>query len=391
MGRLLLDLKVVDQRTVDKFRKEAESIGKSSFHLAWVLDQRPDERDHGVTIDTAMNRFETDKTAFTLLDAPGHRDFVPNMIAGASQADFAILVVDATVGAFEAGLKGQTREHALLLRSLGVSRIIVAVNKLDTVGWSQDRFEEISQQVSGFLSAAQFQAKNIAFVPCSGLNGDNITRRSTASAASWYKGPILIEELEASETSQRALTQPLRMSVSEVYKTTISPITVSGRIDAGTIQTGDAVLIQPSGQKAYIKSLEHNSELIDWAVAGQNIALHLMGPDELSVRGGDMVCSVTDPVPAVDTFTAKVLAMGVILPMHLDVHRGRLHDGGQITQLVALLYKSTGEITKKKPRIVKAGEVARLVVKLTNKAPLEKGQRVILRSGGETVGAGLLE
>jgi elongation factor 1 alpha-like protein len=391
MGRLLLDLKVVDQRTVDKFRKEAESIGKSSFHLAWVLDQRPDERDHGVTIDTAMNRFETDKTAFTLLDAPGHRDFVPNMIAGASQADFAILVVDATVGAFEAGLKGQTREHALLLRSLGVSRIIVAVNKLDTVGWSQDRFEEISQQVSGFLSAAQFQAKNIAFVPCSGLNGDNITRRSTASAASWYKGPILIEELEASETSQRALTQPLRMSVSEVYKTTISPITVSGRIDAGTIQTGDAVLIQPSGQKAYIKSLEHNSELIDWAVAGQNIALHLMGPDELSVRGGDMVCSVTDPVPAVDTFTAKVLAMGVILPMHLDVHRGRLHDGGQITQLVALLDKSTGEITKKKPRIVKAGEVARLVVKLTNKAPLEKGQRVILRSGGETVGAGLLE
>lgn len=164
MGRLLYDLKVVDQRTIDKHRKEAESIGKSSFALAWVLDQGTDERSQGVTIDIGMNKFETDKTAFTILDAPGHRDFIPNMIAGASQADFAVLVIDASTGSFESGLKGQTKEHALLVRSMGVQRIIVTVNKLDTVSWCKPRFDEIQQQVSAFLTAAGFQAKNLAFL-----------------------------------------------------------------------------------------------------------------------------------------------------------------------------------------------------------------------------------
>jgi elongation factor 1 alpha-like protein len=391
MGRLLLDLKVVDQRTVDKYRREAESIGKSSFHLAWILDQRPEERSRGVTIDIAMNKFETDKTTFTILDAPGHRDFIPNMIAGASQADFAILVIDATIGAFEAGLKGQTREHALLLRSMGVSRIIVAVNKLDTVDWSQERFQEISQQVSGFLSRTNFQAKNITFVPVSGLRGDNITRRSTADAASWYTGPLLIEELERSETSKRAIAQPLRMIISELHRTTASPLTVSGRIDAGSLQTGDAVLVQPSGERAYIKSIEQDGERASWAVAGGNVALHLTGIDAMHVRAGDMVCSVADPVPAVDTFTAKVLAMEMITPMQTDVHRGRLHVAGQVVRLVALLDKVGGAVTRKKPKVVQPGEVARVVVQLASKAPLEKGQRVVLRKGGQTIGAGMLE
>jgi len=173
MGRLLYDLKVVDKRTIDKYRKEAEAMGKSSFALAWVLDQGTEERSRGVTIDIATNKFETEKTAFTILDAPGHRDFIPNMIAGASQADFAVLVIDASTGSFESGLKGQTKEHALLVRSMGVQRLIIAVNKLDTVFWSQDRFDEISQQVSAFLTNAGFLPKNITYIPLSGLLGDN--------------------------------------------------------------------------------------------------------------------------------------------------------------------------------------------------------------------------
>ncbi|KAL1871608.1 hypothetical protein VTK73DRAFT_1957 [Phialemonium thermophilum] len=391
MGRLLLDLNVVDQRTIDKFRKEAEKIGKSSFALAWVLDQRTEERARGVTIDIATNRFETDKTVFTILDAPGHRDFIPNMIAGASQADFAILVIDAGVGEFESGLKGQTREHSLLIRSMGVSRIIVAVNKLDTVNWSKERFDEITDQVSGFLTATGFQAKNISFVPVSGLNGDNLVRRSENPAASWYQGPTILEELENSEPTARALAKPLRMTVSEVFRTMQSPVTVSGRIDAGSLQTGDALLVQPSGEKAYVKSLQLDEQPVDWAVAGQNVVIHLSNIDPIHVRVGDIICDPARPVPCLDTFTLKALAFDFLMPMQVDVHRGRLHSAGRIEEIKALLDKVTGAVTKKKPKIVKPANVARIVVKLGSKVPLEAGQRVVLRSGGETVAAGLLE
>src|SRR5271170_104807 len=215
MGRLLFDLKAIDQRTMDKYKNEAERIGKGSFAFAWILDQGTEERARGVTIDIATNKFETEKTAFTILDAPGHRDFIPNMIAGASQADFAVLVIDASIGSFESGLRGQTREHALLVRSMGVQRIIIAINKLDTVSWSQDRFAEISQQVSAFLTAAGFLSKNITFIAVSGLHGDNIVTHSTESAASWYKGPTLVEELDNSEPISRALDKPLRLTIGD--------------------------------------------------------------------------------------------------------------------------------------------------------------------------------
>ena len=391
MGRLLLDLKVVDQRTVDKLRKEAEKIGKSSFALAWVLDQRTEERARGVTIDIATNRFETESTVFTILDAPGHRDFIPNMIAGASQADFAILVIDASTGAFESGLKGQTREHSLLIRSMGVSRVIVAVNKLDTVDWSKERFDEITHQVTGFLTATGFQPKNISFVPVSGLHGDNLVNRSTNPAASWYQGPTIVEELESSEPTTRALNKPLRMTISEVFRTPQSSITVAGRIDAGSLQMGDALLVQPSGEKAYIKSVQLDEEPVDWAVAGQNVVLHLSNIDPIHVRAGDIICDPAQPIQCLDSFTLKALAFDFLMPMQVDVHRGRLHSAGTIESIPALLDKVTGAVTKKKPKIVKPAAVARLVIKLASKVPLEAGQRVVLRSGGETVAAGLLE
>ncbi|GAW13989.1 hypothetical protein ANO14919_033810 [Xylariales sp. No.14919] len=391
MGRLLLDLGVVDQRTIQKYRKEAESIGKSSFALAWVLDQRSEERSRGVTIDIATNKFDTDATSFTILDAPGHRDFIPNMIAGASQADFAILVVDATTGAFEAGLKGQTREHSLLLRSMGVSRIIVAINKLDTVGWSRERFDEISQQVSGFLSATGFQLKNVSYIPVSGLHGDNLVNKSSDPASSWYNGNTLIAELESSEPMTRALTKPLRMTISEVFRSPQSPLTISGRIDAGSLQAGDALLVQPSGEKAYVKSLELDSEPVDWGVAGQNVVIHLSNIDPIHVRVGDIVCDPKQPIACIDTFTVKVLAFDILMPMQVDVHRGRLHAAGQIVEIPALLDKVKGTVLKKKPKIIKPAGVARIVVRMSNKVPLEIGQRVVLRSGGQTVAAGLLE
>ena len=392
MGRLLADLKAVDQRTLDKYRREADKIGKGSFALAWVLDQGTEERARGVTIDIATNKFETEKTAFTIVDAPGHRDFVPNMIAGASQADFAVLVIDSSTGKFESGLKGQTKEHALLVRSMGVQKIIVAVNKMESVEWSKDRFDEIEQQVSSFLTAAGFQAKNIAFVPCSGIQGDNITRRSEDPNVSWYTGRTLIDELETSERYSHALDKPLRMTIADVFRGSVqNPLSISGRIEAGSLQVGDQLLTMPSGESATIRSLEVDDEPSDWAVAGQNVVLNLANIDPVHLRSGDVICRPSSPIQNITSFTTKVLAFEHLLPSMVDIHRGRLHVPGRISRLIATLDKGTGAPVKKKPKIVGPGAVARIVVEMEQGVPLEAPTRVVLRAGGETVAAGLLE
>lgn len=395
MGRLLYDLKVVDQRTLEKYRKEAESIGKSSFALAWVLDQGTDERSQGVTIDIGMNKFETDRTAFSILDAPGHRDFIPNMIAGASQADFAVLVIDASTGSFESGLKGQTKEHALLVRSMGVQRVVVAINKLDALSWSRDRFTEIQQQVSAFLTAAGFQSKNLAFLPCSGLTGDNIVRKVTDPKASWYDGPPLITLLESSEPFTRAIGKPLRLIIDDIFRGGVqNPLSISGRIDAGSVQIGDVIVVVPSNETAFIKGIEVDSQPSDWAVAGQNVIFHLADIEQKYLKTGGIICPPSSPVKPLKSFTMKVLAFEHILPMAIEVHRGRLHAPGKISKLVAILDKSTGQPVeggKKKVKIVKPGQAVRVVVEVEEAMALEVGDRVVLRAGGQTVGAGLLE
>lgn len=393
MGRLLYDLKVVDQRTLDRYRKEAESIGKSSFTFAWVFDQGTEERNRGVTIDIATNKFETEKTNYTILDAPGHRDFIPNMIAGASQADFAVLVIDASTGSFESGLKGQTKEHALLVRSMGVARLIVAVNKLDTVDWSQDRFSDISTQVLAFLTAAGFLAKNIAFVPCSGLTGENVVQQSQDRLlSSWYQGPPLLSLLDASEPITRALEKPLRLTINDIFRGSIThPLSISGRLDAGSIQIGDTILAMPSSETAFVKAIEVDCAPADWAVAGQSATLHLADIDAKYLKAGDVICPPTAPVKNTSTLTSKILAFSHVMPMHVEVHRGRLHTAGRIMRLVAVLDKGSGAVVKKHPRLIKPGSVARIVVELDEAVPLEAPARVILRAGGETVAAGLLE
>ena len=393
MGRLLFDLKAVDQRTMDRYKKEAERIGKASFAFAWVLDQGSEERERGVTIDIATNNFETDKTSFTILDAPGHRDFVPNMIAGASQADFAVLVIDASTGNFESGLKGQTKEHALLVRSIGAQRIIVAVNKMmDAADWSKERFDDIQQQMSAFLVSAGFQPKNTTFVPCSGLEGSNILQKVDDKRASWYSGPTLVETLDKSEPTTFALDRSLRMTINDVFRGGVqNPLSISGRIEAGNVQVGDAALIMPSGETAYIKGVDVDEEPQDWAVAGQNVTLHLTGIDPIHLKTGDVLCSPASPIRNIAEFKAKILALDHLTPMTVDVHRGRLHVPGRIFQLLALLDKSTSEPLKKKPKIVQPGEWVRVIVRLDQAVPLETPSRVILRANGETVATGIIE
>lgn len=431
MGRLLYDLKAIDQRTIDKYKKEAESIGKGSFAFAWVLDQGTEERARGVTIDIAQNTFSTTTTDFTILDAPGHRDFVPNMIAGASQADFAVLVIDASTGNFESGLRGQTKEHAILVRALGVQRLIVAVNKMDMALWSQERFEEIQSQLSTFLSSAGYTSSNVIFIPCSGLQGDNILNPTTDTRASWYNnGPTLVSALEDSESPTTfAIEKPLRLTIADVFRGGVTnPLSISGRIEAGSLQIGDTVLVQPSGETAAIKAVEldfdtpstnDNEDTYEppaYAVAGQNAILHLQPlttPSSTSASGatdedsdikpGDILCSPSSPVPVVRSFTIKLVAFEHLTPMLVDVHRGRLHVPGRIVRMLETLDRS-GKVVKKRPKVVMPGGWVKAEVELESSdgkegkdgkkgsgVPLENGMRIVLRAGGTTVAAGVVE
>ncbi|KAF2434159.1 hypothetical protein EJ08DRAFT_646609 [Tothia fuscella] len=393
MGRLLYDLKVVDEASMERLRRESKKIGKSSFALAWVMDATTDERERGVTVDIATNHFETEKTRFTILDAPGHQDFIPNMIAGASQADFAVLVIDASTNSFESGLRGQTREHAMLVRSMGVQRLIVAVNKMDMCDWSHDRFTEIQQQMSRFLEIAGFASSSISFIPCAGLTGDNITKPVTdIQNAAWYTGPTLVSELDNAEPTKRALDKPLRMTISEVFRTSPNnPISVSGKLDAGSLQAGDTVTIMPSSERAIVKSLTADNYPADWAVAGQIAVLNLADIDPIHLKHGDIICHPSTAIKNIKSFTAKILAIDHVMPMFVEVHRGPLHVAGKISGLVATLDKASGNVVRKKPKVIQPGAVARVIVELEREMPLEAPSKVILRSEGRTVAAGLVE
>ncbi|KAK6507867.1 Hsp70 suppressor, GTPase facilitates ribosomal subunit dissociation [Arthrobotrys musiformis] len=395
MGRLLYDCGVVDERTIQKYKQEAEKIGKSSFALAWVLDQTGEERARGVTIDIAVNAFETPRGRYTILDAPGHRDFIPNMIAGAAQADFAVLVIDSSPGEFEAGfnVRGQTKEHALLVRSMGVQRIIVAVNKLDLMHWDKERFDEIKQQMSQFLTTAGFQAKNVSFIPCSGLTGDNIARKPADGLISWYSGPTLVEELETAKPVTKAIEKPLRMTIADVYRGGVTnPVTISGRIEIGNIQVGDTIIAVPGDEKATVKGIEVDNQAADWAVAGNNVQLHLANIEMEYLKIGDVICQADSPLVPLKEFEAKILAFESLTPMMIDIHRGRLNASGRITKLVATLDKGNGSVTKKKPRHIGPGSLAVVNIAVTGAPlPLEKGSKIVLRADGLTVAAGVVE
>lgn len=259
MGHFLYALGQVNERMMRKFERDSQKIGKGSFAYAWVLDETGEERDRGITMDIATNYFETERRQITLLDAPGHRDFIPNMISGTAQADAAILVAPAA--GFEAGFEagGQTKEHAILARSLGVQQMIIAVNKLDLVDWSQVRFDEIKQKLSTYLLQIGFKKSNLVFVPVSGLTGENLVKKSqSAELKSWYKdGPTLMEQIDRFEPPMRLLDKPLRIRVTDFFKGGIGSsggVSVAGHIESGSVQIGEQVIVVPGNETGYVKS-----------------------------------------------------------------------------------------------------------------------------------------
>ncbi|XP_067142523.1 HBS1-like protein isoform X2 [Centruroides vittatus] len=403
MGHLLYRLNFVGKKTIHKYEQESKKLGKASFVYAWVLDETNEERTRGITMDVAQSRFETTHHVITLLDAPGHKDFIPNMITGASQADVAVLVVDATRGEFETGFDagGQTREHTMLVRSLGVSQLAIAVNKLDNVDWSKDRYNEIVCKLGVFLKQAGFRENDVTFVPCSGLTGENLTESAQNSLlTSWYKGPCLVEVIDKFKTPERPVGKPFRLSVGDVYKGMGSGFSVSGRIEAGYVQTGDRVVIMPAGEAATVKgiSIEENSVL--QAFAGDHVGLSLLGADMNKITIGSIACDPNNPIQVTTRFQARIVVFGIEVPITkgfpVILHYQSMSEQAVVKKLISQLHKSTGQVVKKKPRCLTKNSSAIIELEVNRPVCLELYRdlrelgRFMLRCGGTTIAAGVV-
>ncbi|GAA6061469.1 hypothetical protein JCM10212_005672, partial [Sporobolomyces blumeae] len=412
MGRVLHDLGETEDKTVEGFQRQSAKMGKGSFAYAWTFDAMDEERERGVTIDVAIDSFQTSTKRFTLIDAPGHRDFIPNMISGAAQADTAVLVVDGSSGAFEKGFEGggQTREHAVLVRSLGVQQIVVAVNKLDAVDWSQKRFEAIQEQLRPFLTQTGFQPSKVSFVPVGAMSGENLTKRENAILQSWYEGPTLVEQLDSLDVPTRSLEAPLRIPVSNVFRgqsATASGLAVSGRIESGIVQVGERLAALPGDETGTVRAIEVDGELVPYAVAGVNATLFLAGIDALQLSVGTVLCPPSQPIPVVSNFTCQIIVFEPKYPITAGYAVELFHHSkdipASIAKLDATLDKTTGEVVKAKPRMLTKGSSARVTIQLRPSAGIRSSAipiepfavnknmgRVLFRRAGETVAAGIV-
>uniref|UniRef100_A0A7N8WS91 HBS1-like translational GTPase n=1 Tax=Mastacembelus armatus TaxID=205130 RepID=A0A7N8WS91_9TELE len=403
MGHLLYLLGNVNKRTMHKYEQESKKAGKASFAYAWVLDETGEERDRGVTMDVGMTKFETNSKVVTLMDAPGHRDFIPNMITGAAQADVAVLVVDASRGEFEAGFEagGQTREHALLVRSLGVTQLAVAVNKMDQVNWQQERFQEIISKLGHFLKQAGFKESDVYYIPTSGLSGENLaTRGSVSQLTSWYSGPSLLEQIDGFKAPQRSVDKPFRLCVSDVFKDQGSGFCVTGKIEAGSIQTGDRVLAMPPNETCNVKGITLHDEAVDWAAAGDHVSLTVTGIDIIKINVGCVFCDPKEPIRACTRFRARVLIFNIEVPITQGfpvlLHYQSVSEPATIRKLISVLHKSSGEVLKKKPKCLSKGMNAIVEIQTQRPVSLELYKdykelgRFMLRYVGSTIAAGVV-
>ncbi len=403
MGHFLYDLGVVDQRTVDEYAKESEKTGKGdSWKYAWVLDNLKDERERGLTIDLAFQKFESDKYFFTLIDAPGHRDFIKNMITGASEADCSVLVVSAKKGESEVavGAGGQAREHAFLAKTLGVDQLVVLINKMDDqiVKWSKDRYDIVKAEVETLLKTVGYNTSKIHFIPASGWKGDNLVKKSENMG--WYTGPTLYEALNEFILPSLPIDKPLRLPVQDVFTITGIGTVPVGRIETGQMKVGQSVIVMPSGATAEVKSIETHHTPMSSASAGDNIGFNLRGLSKQDIRRGNVLGAPDNPPSIAKEFIAQIIIVYHPTAMAAGytpvIHAHTAQVAGTITEIISKLDPRTGQPTEEKPKSVKTGDAA--LVKIQPLRPLcletfkefpELG-RFAMRDMGTTIAAGVV-
>ena len=402
MGHFLVRLGAVDERTIKQYEEEAKRLGKETFKYAWILDRIKEERERGLTIDLAFQSFETKKHYFTLIDAPGHRDFVKNMITGASQADCAILVISAKKGEYEVGIApgGQAREHAFLLSVLGIKQIIVLINKMDdpTVNWSKERYEEVKQGVSDLLKRIGFDVSKIPFIPVSGWTGDNLIEKSKNMP--WYDGPTLQEALDMFEEPPKPIDKPLRLPIQAVYSIRGVGTVPVGRVETGVLKPGDQVIIMPSGIRAEVKSIEMHHQPLQQAVPGDNIGFALKGVDKSQIRRGMVVSHPDSPCSVAREFIGQIIviyhptaiAAGYTPVMHIHTAQVAV----KFADLLEKLDPRTGQVVEKNPQFLKTGDVAKVKLRPLQPVALEPYSdfpelgRFAIRDSGMTIAAGVV-
>ena len=401
-GNLLYLTGMVDKRTMEKYEREAKEAGRESWYLSWALDSTAQEREKGKTVEVGRAYFETGKRRYTILDAPGHKSFVPSMISGAAQADVAVLVISARKGEFETGFErgGQTREHAVLVKTAGVQRLIVVVNKMDeaTVQWEQSRYDEIQSKLTPFLRSAGFNPKtDVTYIPVSAYAGQNLKERVPKSVCDWYTGPSLLEFLDNLELGDRKISAPLKMPISEKYND--MGTVVVGKLEAGKIKKGDTLLLMPNKVSVEAVAIfNEQEEEVPAAISGDNVRVKLKGVDHEEVTVGHVLSDPNHPVHVATHFEAQlailehrnIICAGYSAVVHC-------HTVSQEANLAALLHyydKKTGKKSRRGPQFAKKGMKIIALVELAGPICVERFKdypqlgRFTLRDEGRTVAIG---
>lgn len=402
VGHILYRLGFVDQKTIQTIEEEAKKKGKESFKFAWLLDKLKEERERGVTIALTYMRFETKKYFFTIIDAPGHRDFIKNMITGASQADAAVLVVSARKGEFEAGMspEGQTREHAILAKTMGINQIIVAVNKMDATEppWSKERYQQIKEVLGKFLKSLGYDISKIPFIPVSAWTGDNLIERSVNMP--WYDGPTFVEALDMLEPPSKPVDKPLRLPIQDVYAISGVGTVPVGRVETGILKVGDKVVFMPPGKVGEVRSIETHHTRIEKAEPGDNIGFNVRGIERRELKRGDVAGHLDHPPTVAEEFTARIFVIwhptAITVGYTPVVHIHTASVACRIVEIMSKLDPRTGKEVEKNPQFVKAGEAAIVRFKPIKPLVVEKYSdfpplgRFAMRDMGKTIGIGIV-
>jgi elongation factor 1-alpha len=393
VGRILYETGAISEQVLNKLKEEAAKVGKATFEFAFVMDELKEERERGVTIDISHREFETPKYYCTIIDAPGHRDFVKNMITGASQADAAVLMISV-----KDGIQPQTKEHAFLAKVLGISQITVNMNKMDAVNYSQAEYDKVKVEAEKLLKGIGYKTEAIKFVPCSSYNGDNLTKKSDKMP--WYTGPTLIEVVDTFTVPAKPKDKPLRLPIQDVFTITGHGTVPVGRVETGVMKPGMAVIAMPSGAKGEVKKIEmHHQELTE-AVPGDNVGFNLKGVEKKDLKRGDVLGPANSPPTVAADFTAQIvvlnhptaIAVGYTPVFH--IHTAQF--AGRVVEILEKKDPKSGQAVPGKPEFIKTGDVALVKIQPLKNVVIEKFSdfpplgRFAIRDMGQTVAAGVV-